>query len=354
MRIGVDARKIADFGIGTYIRGLLGALLQRGDRGDRYVAFGPASIGSQLPEGVEHIAVDAPHYSVRELFAVGRAADRANLDVFHAPHYVVPFTKMPVVVTVHDLIHLHQPLRNPLAPLYARAMLARAVTKARRILTVSETVKRELIAELRVDAQKIVVTPNGVDAVFRRGNDGTNRTNRTYRTGGTKAEPTYFLYCGNDKSHKNLPVLIDAFARVRRELPRVSLVLTGAAFERYHAVEGVIAPGFVAVEELAALYREALAVVVPSLEEGFGLPAAEAMACGAPVITSDAAALVELTGDAALHVEARSAEGFAEAMRRVARDANLRAELASRGVERAARFTWTRCAELTRAAYGAR
>src|SRR5688572_33011910 len=111
MRVGIDARKIADFGIGTYIRGLLRGLVDL-DRDDEYVAFAPA--GTRLPAGVRHHVVDAPHYSMRELFAVGRAANQERLDVFHAPHYVVPVTRTPLVVTIHDLIHLHQPLRNPL------------------------------------------------------------------------------------------------------------------------------------------------------------------------------------------------------------------------------------------------
>ncbi|HEX2122358.1 MAG TPA: glycosyltransferase, partial [Thermoanaerobaculia bacterium] len=162
MRVGIDARKIADYGIGTYIRGLLRALAAQGAH--QYVAFAPEGVA--LPDGVEHVAVDAPHYSVRELIVVGRAADRARLDLFHAPHYVVPFTRVPVVVTIHDLIHLHRPARNPLAPLYARTMLGRAVRKAARVLTVSEAVKREIAGELACDEAKIAVTPNGVDEIF--------------------------------------------------------------------------------------------------------------------------------------------------------------------------------------------
>jgi hypothetical protein len=85
MRIGIDCRKIADFGIGTYIRGLLQALVELG--GDAYVAFGGEHIAPMLPRGVEHVIVDPPHYSIRELLILGRAADRARLDLFHAPHY---------------------------------------------------------------------------------------------------------------------------------------------------------------------------------------------------------------------------------------------------------------------------
>lgn len=319
MRVGIDARKIGDFGIGTYIRGLL--------REIDYVVFAPRD--APVPRNLEHIAFDAPHYSIRELVALGRAADRANLDLFHAPHYVVPFTRVPVAVTVHDLIHLHQPQRNPLAPLYARTMLRRAVRKARVVLTVSEAVKGELESEL--GARDVIVAPNGIDEAF---------------TPAT-AEKTHFLYVGNDKPHKNVDALVEAFARVGG----AKLILAGAPFERFAGRENVIVRGFVTTEELVQLYRSAIALVMPSLEEGFGLPAAEAMACGTAVITSRAPALVEITGGAALHAEARSIDAIADAMRRVMSDASLRASLESRGVERARFFTWKRCAETIRAAF---
>jgi glycosyltransferase involved in cell wall biosynthesis len=331
MRIGIDARKIADFGIGTYIRGLLDGLTELGTR-DTYIAFAPAS--ARIPAGVEHIEVSAPHYSLRELIVLGRAADRARLDVFHAPHYVVPFTHTPLVVTIHDLIHLHQPLRNPLAPLYARSMIRRAVRKARVILTVSEAVKREL--EREVAATQVIVTPNGTEVVAPRDAD---------------VDAPRYLYVGNDKPHKNADALIDAFARVRRERGDATLVLAGGEFSRYRALPGVATRGFVSNEELDALYRTSIALVLPSIEEGFGLPALEAMARGTPVITSNAAALVEVTGDAALHEEARDVRALANAMLRVARDAELRVTMSARGVERARSFTWRRCAERTREAY---
>ncbi|HXH90501.1 MAG TPA: glycosyltransferase family 1 protein [Thermoanaerobaculia bacterium] len=331
MRIGIDARKIADFGIGTYIRGLLGALVAQRD-GDTYVAFAPESHARFLPAGIEHVVLDAPHYSIRELVAVGRAADRAKIDLFHAPHYVVPFTSVPLVVTVHDLIHLRHP--NPLARMYARQMLGRAVRRSQRVLTVSESVKREIVATFGCADEHVVVTPNGVGPPF--------------AAEGNAAEGRYFLYVGNDKPHKNVDVLVDAFDRI----DGASLVLTGAPFERFRDRERVVVSGFVSDDELAALYRGAIALVMPSREEGFGLPALEAMACGCAVITSNAAALVEITGDAALHAEP-AIDALADAMQRVASDAALRADLARRGIERAKNFTWMRCAERTRGAYRA-
>jgi glycosyltransferase involved in cell wall biosynthesis len=327
MRIGIDARKIADFGIGTYVRNLLRELHALG--GDDYVALASARLSALVPEGIERIELDAPHYSVREMFAVGRAIERARLDLFHAPHYVTPVTSVPMVVTIHDLIHLRD--RNPMKRLYARRMIGRAVRRARRVLTVSETVKREIVETFGCNAEHVVVTPNGVNGRF--------------SPVGARRAGEYFLYVGNDKPHKNVDLLVDAMP------PGAQLVLAGAPFARFR--ERATLAGFVSDDELAALYRSAIALVMPSREEGFGLPALEAMASGCAVITSTSAALIEITGDAALHADA-SIDALREAMTRVMNDVALRASLSSRGVERAREFTWSRCAEITSAAYRAR
>ena len=339
MRIGIDARKIGDFGIGTYIRGLLGGLARHAGEDD-FVVLAPPEARPLIPRTFHHLVVDAPHYSVRELWVIGSAARRADLDLLHVPHYVVPLTSIPLVVTIHDLIHLHQPHRNPVARPYARMMLARAVRKSAHLLTVSEAVKKEIVETFRCPESKVTVTPNGIDERFR------------------AAEPNaapgrYFLYAGNDKPHKNVDRLVSAFAVVRSRHPEVTLLLVGSAFERHQREPGVVTPGFVGEEELAALYRGALAVVQPSLEEGFGLPAAEAMAAGAAVITSTAPALVEITGEAALHADGRSVEALAEAMTRIAGDEALRLLLARRGIERSRSLTWDRCAASTLQRYRA-
>jgi alpha-1,3-rhamnosyl/mannosyltransferase len=328
MRIGIDARKIADFGIGTYIRGLLEALAAGSS--DTFVAFVPRRHAHLLPAGVEPLFIDAAHYSVGELFAVGAAANRAGIDLFHAPHYVVPFTRIPFVVTIHDLIHLRHP--SPLARTYARRMIGRAARRSRRVLTVSETVKREIVTTFGCADEHVEVTPNGV--------------RRPFSANGRAAAGRYFLFAGNDKPHKNVDVLVEAFAGIEG----ATLVLAGGEFERFQSRQNVVVAGFVNDDELAALYRGAIALVMPSREEGFGLPALEAMASGCAVITSMAPALVEMTGDAALHV-APNVSALREAMTRMASDEALRKTLADRGLGRAAAFTWRRCAELTRDAY---
>ena len=305
MRVAIDARKIRDFGIGTYIRGLIAGLVEIGE--DEIVALAPK--WAELPRGVEHLIVDVPKYSIRELFTVGRGI---RADVFHAPHYVVPFTKLPTVVTIHDLIHLE--VRNPLKRAYARTMMRRAARHT--VVTVSEAMKREIEGTLGV--REVIVTPNGVDAHF--------------SPNGPRRGGEYVLFVGNAKPHKNVGAAVEAARRAK-----IPIVLAGESFEFF--------------DDLAPLYRGAIALLMPSIEEGFGLPALEAMACGTPVITSKNPALVEVTSDAALHVDAHDVDALAHAITRIADDSSLRAQLASRGIERATEFTWKRCAERAREAY---
>jgi glycosyltransferase involved in cell wall biosynthesis len=339
MRIGIDCRKMFDFGIGTYVLGLVRGLAQlQGD--EEYVLFAPSRGIELLPESCERVPMDVPNYTIAEQFVLPPAIRRARLDVFHSPHFVLPLVQScPTIMTLHDLIYFRYPPANPIGRLYMIALTSHDARVSDRILTVSEAARSDIVAVLDCEPRNVIVTPNGVD-------------DRFFRPGPRAMQwERYFLYVGNDKPHKNVPRLIEAFRRLRARDSSVSLVLIGAPFERYRDVDGVICAGQVDDDSLVAAYRGARALVMVSLEEGFGLPAVEAMACGTPVIVSTTPALVEVTGDAALHVDPRSVSAIADAMSRLENDEGLRALLSSRGPDRARRYTWRRCAELTRNVY---
>jgi glycosyltransferase involved in cell wall biosynthesis len=331
VRIGIDCRKIADYGIGTYIRGLTHALADLpGD--EEYVLFAPPERRHLLPPGARFrwIEETSPNYSLTEVLSLARH----RVDLFHAPHYVVPLGSTPLVVTIHDLIHLTQPRRREIERLYAAGMIGRAVRKATAILTVSRAVADQIAERYPECASKITVTPNGVDGRFSPVDE-------------PPAGDT-FLFVGNDKPHKNLETLLRAFRAARAADGRAQLLLVGGARVRE---EGITSRGFVDDAELLSLYRGSLALVQPSLEEGFGLPVLEAMACGLPVIASSAPALVEVAGGAALHFDPLDHAALTDAMLRVASDEALRTKMRRDGLERAKIFSWKRCAEETLRTY---
>lgn len=337
MRIGIDARLIRAYGIGSYVRGLLGGLAATA-RDERYVVFARPGDRSLIPSEFEIVEADVQPYTLTEPLRMRRYVDGADLDLVHAPHFTLPWTRLPLVTTLFDAIPFYFPLRNPVAFAYITLMMQTAARRAERILTISHAAKRDLVAALDVDPEQIDVSHIGVDEIY-------------FRPGPASTRWTpYFLFVGRVAEHKNVEVLLDALKIVRQSEPAIRLVLAGGNHDA-RGDEGVVVPGYVSEDELLAIYRGAVAVVMPSFMEGFGLPPVEGMALGTPAITSTAEALVEVTGDAALHFDARSAPALAEAMLALYRQPELRAQLAERGRERAGHFTWERCARETRGVY---
>lgn len=349
MRIGIDCRKVADFGIGTYIRGLTRALIELQGT-ETFVLFAPSGLHSLLPASDRTELVDstAPHYSARELISLGAAARERRLDLFHAPHYVVPFTRIPMVVTIHDLIHLRLPSSRWMDRSYARWMIGRAVRKSRTILTVSDAVRAEIARTYPGSHSRIVVTPNGVDPVF---SSVRRESDRPALDALDIIPDGYFLFVGNRKPHKNVGRLLTAWNTVRARHPGLRLVLVGGDWSGIPRPPGVLATGLVPASELAALYRNALALLQPSIDEGFGLPLVEAMASGTPVICSDIAALREVAAGACMLIDPFDHETISAAMIRIADDPAERASLRASGLARARQFTWQRCALATLDAY---
>jgi glycosyltransferase involved in cell wall biosynthesis len=357
VRIAIDARKLRDYGIGTYVRNLLRELA-RIDTSSEYVLLcGAADCGLAADLGPNFRAVREPAgaYSVREQFAIPNDLRREHADLFHAPHYVLPaLTPCRSVVTIHDCIHLRFPqyLPSRLGYAYARTSLWTATHRARRVITVSEASKRDILRYFRIPESRIDVIYNAIDERFWQepSGDEMERVRQRYQL-----TAPFVLYAGNIKPHKNLERLIEAFHLLRQEnagLRDVQLLIIGDEISKYATLRRAVHRhklhkfvrffGFVSDQTLAALYRLADVFVFPSLYEGFGLPPLEAMASGTPVITSNVSSLPEVAGDAALMIDPYEPAAIADAMRRVLTDAALRADLRARGLARARGFSWER------------
>ena len=364
--IGIDARKIHDFGIGTYIRHLIYALADL-DRENRYVVFyctlAAGTLLADLLENFQIVAERSPVYSLREMAALSWRLFRLKLDLYHATHYVLPaVVPCRVVVTIHDIIHLLYPefLPSRLAFFYAQRMIRRGLTRGDRIITMSQNTKADLMKYFEVDKTKIDVVYNGVDDVFRR-HLAPDELERAL----TSLEITrpYILFVGNPaKKHKNLDNVVKAYAWARQlhpfDAPLVCVgdrTSAGFKFRQRAAQLGigdrVLLLGHVAEEVLLAIYQGASLFLYPTLDEGFGLPVAEAMASGLAVITSNTSSLKEIAEGYAHLVDPLNVEGMAKAIAQCMADEEHRAALAKLGLRRAQDFRWPRTAERTLAIY---
>ncbi len=371
-RVLVDARKAGDFGIGSYIRGLLGGLARQ-DRWDLCATIHPGD-DVLLPAGVAPVACDARHYSIAELFAVRGAIARLKPAVFHAPHYVVPVSPpAATVVTIHDLMHLTRPEHgSPWKRAYAKWMVGRATSLAARVIAVSEATREEILAFGPSQGSKVVVIPNGVRGDFFEWGErvAAARADAAESSGAaapgsgaavsevrvprpdslSKEISSYLLFLGNDKPHKNLEGLLRAWPHVRAAHPGLSLVLAGVAPGRA-LPEGVKAVGWVPEADVPALLALADALVLPSFAEGFGLPVLEAQAAGTPVACSDLPALHEAGGEAAVFFNPHDAATIVTALETLLGDEEKRNLLRKKGRGRARQFSWDEVAAQTARIY---
>jgi glycosyltransferase involved in cell wall biosynthesis len=353
VRIGIDARKLHDFGIGTYIRNLL-RQLARLDRETEFVVFcrrDDCEALASLGENFRPVTERAANYSVAEQVSIPLAVRREGVTLFHAPHYVLPpLVRCRSVVTIHDCIHLMFPQYLPgrLALQYARTSITLATRRATRVITVSESSKRDILRFVDAPADKIDVIYNAYDERFtvEPREEDVVRVRERYQL-----HDEFVLYAGNVKPHKNLGRLIDAFDLVRqRGLGHLKLVIIGDDVSKYTALRRAVHQhqlhkfvrflGYLPEETLAVMYRLAGVFVFPSLYEGFGLPPLEAMASGTPVVTSNVSSLPEVAGDAAVLVDPYDAQAIADGIYQVLTDERLRRDLRKKGVARAGMFSW--------------
>jgi glycosyltransferase involved in cell wall biosynthesis len=355
MRIGIDARMIDNTGIGRYLQNLL-VHLARIDTHNDYIVFVNAENSRVVQqENIRFVPlkIRVPLYSLREQWWLPWEIRQWPLDLIHYPNFDMPLLPLyPSIVTIHDLIYYLYPDQCPskIAHYYARFMLRQATRKASLLITDSEYSKRDLIAHFQVPAEKIQVIFPAADQ--RAHPSQSPETSVVKKYGITKP---YILYVGKHHPYKNIRTLLHAFNVHKNIYERFQLVIAGKKdlrrkdlyqeAEALYAGQAIVFTDFVSEDDLFELYRQARLFVFPSLYEGFGLPPLEAMACGVPVITSTAASLPEVVGDAAIQVEPLDVQGFADAMQSVLTDESLWQEFQWKGLQQAQYFSWDTAAQ---------
>jgi glycosyltransferase involved in cell wall biosynthesis len=369
MHAGLDLRPSLSkpTGVGAYILALARRLPQLAPQ-DRFYFFS-ASLRDRYPirDWPGNVTLVDRALPVRVLnYAWNRlswpAMDRlvgAPLDLIHSPHpLTVPGKRAKLIITLHDLFFLKHPdmteaeIRRDYAPL-----VREHVRRAHGIICVSEFTASEARILLDVPPEKVAVIPNGVDPAYRE----PISTEEVDAVLARRRLPRgAILYVGTEEKRKNLVNLAMAYmglSRRRNGIPPLILVGPGVEWAQggstYGAARGphILATGYLATREIRALMAASVALVLPSLEEGFGLPVAEAMAAGLPVVCSRGSALEEVAGGAALLVDPLNTRSIADGIERVLDDPAHREELRQRGLERSRRFDWDQAAAMTLAFY---
>ena len=368
-RIGIDARKVRDFGIGVYVSNLIQGLAlieSRAEAGaNEYVLFvrpEDRDFAEDLPPNFRSVVERSPVYSMREIGMMTWRISRSRLDLYHATHYVLPaVVPCPTVVTIHDIIHLLYPgfLPSRAASLYAQRMFRHSVGRADRIIAVSRNTQQDLLDYFDTQEEKIHVVYNGVEDRFRRLLSAEELGAHLKDVG---VRQPYMLFVGNPKPHKNLDRVIKAYARARSragfDAPLVCVgARPGSDFKLERRArqlgvgEHVQLVGHVSADVLPALYQGASLFLYPTLYEGFGLPVVEAMASRVPVITSNTSSLNEIARGYAELVNPLEVEEIATAIERCMKDREHARQLTDRAASRAAGFQWQTAAESTLAIY---
>jgi glycosyltransferase involved in cell wall biosynthesis len=357
--VAVDLRALVPeaTGIGVYTRSLLGVLAAPGPPGGgfRYLGLSQRPVRGAEELAAAGVALETQPAPLGVVWQQTRLPARlaaGDVDLFWSPLATLPWRcPVPAVVTVHDLTAILFPEAHTARVRWSiLPFLARSLATARRVVAISEATAADLAFHFPETRDKTRVVPNGLDPRFRPGTPEMIAATRA----GLGAPGGYLLAVGTLEPRKNLGTLLSAWEMLRGAHPETPpLVLAGGAgwetkaFRRRLAAlapHGLVHLGRVDDDRLLALYQAATVFAYPSLYEGFGLPVLEAMASGVPVVTSDLSSLPEVAGDAALLVDPRDTRALAHALHRVLDDPALAADLAARGRERAAGFTWEKTA----------
>ncbi|MEQ8677483.1 MAG: glycosyltransferase family 1 protein [Aggregatilineales bacterium] len=364
VNIGIDAR-LTHYrvgGISTYTTALIEALKAL-DSPHNFTVFNSRKAQiSKNPLNKEIGLWTPPHHRI-ERIALSLELMRFGLDVFHATDFIPPyFGAKRHIITVHDLTFLHYPQhKDRAAQRYYNDQIEYAVKHADHILAVSSATKTDLITMLNVPESKITVQHHGVDSRFKPlSSEIVEET--CYRL---SIPVGSILHVGTLEPRKNIPSLLSAYQQLPNELQQKhALVLIGKIgwlFDDTMAQimvlqengANIILRDTVSDDDLSAVYNSATVFVIPSMYEGFGLPALEAMACGTPVIVGNNSSLPEVVGDVGLLFDASNVDDLCATLEFALKNENWRTQTSKQGIERAATFTWARSAEIALSVYTA-
>lgn len=368
MRIGIDARLWNETGVGRYIRNLVKEL-QIIDGQNEYVLFVKKDDKEQILKQVQNdnfrmVDVNIRWHTIEEQIKFPKILNRENLDLMHFPYYSIPvFYNNPFIVTIHDLIPYNYPTGKAstlpfflywLKFLAYKYVLKNASKKAKKIIAVSNATKQEIINNLKINANKIAVIHEGAEEKLKIKISKPGLSSRI-QTGFVSSK--YFLYVGNVFPHKNLERLLKAFNVLIFKHKDVLLALVGGKDYFYKKLKERVREmdlgnsikflGKVGDEELKSLYQNAVALVQPSLMEGFGLPALEAMTNGCIVLASDIPALKEVCGDAAIYFNPLDVVDIRKNLELIVNDEELRKKMIGKGYKQVKKFSWEKMAKET-------
>lgn len=351
MRIGLDARSISSKQCGvSRVASCIVQALSCVDKDNEYIVYTDNSVPKfNLNNNLRIHPTYCSRMNPMHDFKFYLILRRDKIDLYHSMHSWLPqFIPQGVktVVTIHDLFSMTDQLFfikyrpfHKLFQFYFGYLTKKAVRRADAVITVSNYCKNEIVKHFPVSNGKIHVIYNALGV-----------SQKTYKAGGksTLLGDKYFLYIGNCRSYKNVEVLIDGFNVFRNKNPKVKLVVAGndlcehikAKVRMLNIENDVVFIYNPTDKEISDLYRSAAAFILPSKQEGFGIPAVEAMSAGTPVIISDAEALVEVAGDAALIFRHDNSEELACLMEKVFKSDSIRRELTGKGLKKASVYTW--------------